>query len=115
MFNSCVLNQLPPGDTKLNSRIASLFVVCAQRAGRSALAESTIRDRLKVKETPALYCSLADVTGDIQYYENAWELSEYKSARAQRGLAFHYVRAQEVGIRCEIVFPLAGGLLGVLF
>lgn len=55
-----------------------------------------IRERLAVSETAPLYCSLSDVTADPQYYHKAWEFSNHRSARAMRGLAFHYLRATEV-------------------
>ena len=63
-----------------------------------------IRQRLSVSETAPLYCSLSDVTADAQYYHKAWELSNQRSARAMRGLAFHYLRATEVNIICCCCF-----------
>lgn len=53
---------------------------------------------MSVKETPALLCSLSDVTNDPQYYHKAWELSRQRSSRAMRGLGFYHLRACEVCI-----------------
>lgn len=72
------------------------LIVCSQRAGRTGKAEELIRLRLAKQETAPLYCSLADVTGDNQYYDKAWELSNHRSARAMRGLAYHHLRACQV-------------------
>jgi hypothetical protein len=50
-----------------------------------------IRERLAVKETPDLYCSLGEVTKDTQYFEKAIGLSKGRSARAYRMLAkYHF-------------------------
>lgn len=52
-------------------------------------AEELIREQLKIKETPDLYCSLGEVTKDLQYFHKAIEISKGRSARAYRVLAKH--------------------------
>jgi hypothetical protein len=59
-------------------------------------AEALIRDRLNIKETPDLYCSLGEVTRDIQYFEKAIEISKGKSARAYRMLAKYQFSKEKV-------------------
>ena len=68
--------------------------------GRREKAEQTIRERLAVEETPQPYCYLGDVTEDPQHYEKAWQMSEGRSGRAKRSLAFYHLRRSEVS--CEI-------------
>jgi hypothetical protein len=55
-----------------------------------------IRERLAIRETPDLYCSLGEVTRDIQYFEKAIELSKGKSARAYRMLAKYQFSKEKV-------------------
>lgn len=59
-------------------------------------AEEIIRQQLKLKETPDLYCSLGEVTKDVQYFEKAIELSKQKSARAYRMLAKYQFSKEQV-------------------
>ncbi|XP_078590930.1 tetratricopeptide repeat protein 27-like isoform X2 [Branchiostoma floridae x Branchiostoma japonicum] len=63
-------------------------ITCYQQLGRYQKAEQLIRDQLAVQETPTLLCLLGDVTGEKQHYEKAWELSNHRSARAQRSLGW---------------------------
>ncbi|XP_078671582.1 tetratricopeptide repeat protein 27-like [Branchiostoma floridae x Branchiostoma belcheri] len=63
-------------------------ITCYHQLGRYQKAEQLIRDQLAVQETPTLYCLLGDVTGEKQHYEKAWELSNHRSARAQRSLGW---------------------------
>jgi tetratricopeptide (TPR) repeat protein len=60
------------------------------RLGRRDKAEAIIRDKLKVEETPYLYCLLGDTTDDIEYYVKSWTLSKEKYPRAQKSLGNHY-------------------------
>ena len=53
---------------------------------------------MAIKETPDLYCSLGEVTKDIQYFIKAIELSKGKSARAYRMLAKFQFHKEQVGI-----------------
>ncbi|XP_066281764.1 tetratricopeptide repeat protein 27-like [Branchiostoma lanceolatum] len=63
-------------------------ITCYEQLGRYQKAEQLIHDQLAVQETPTLYCLLGDVTGEKQHYEKAWELSNHRSARAQRSLGW---------------------------
>jgi tetratricopeptide (TPR) repeat protein len=44
------------------------------------------RSQLEIKKTPRMLCALADATGDLSLYEEAWEVSRQKCSRAQRSL-----------------------------
>ena len=49
-----------------------------------------VRECLKTTQTPYMLTTLADLTGDISYYEKAWILSCKRFARAKRSLARVY-------------------------
>ncbi|XP_046379990.2 tetratricopeptide repeat protein 27-like [Haliotis rufescens] len=70
-------------------------IACYQTMGKLEKAESLIREQLKVKETPNLYCFLGDVTRNADHYHKAWELSNRRSARAMRCLGYLYFGRQE--------------------
>ena len=59
-------------------------------------AESVIRQQLAIKETPTLLCYLGDVTRDRTHYQRAWEMSNHRSARAQRCLGYIYFHERDV-------------------
>lgn len=59
-------------------------------------AEKLIREQLAESETPTLLCYLGDVTGDAAHYHRAWEVSEGRSARSQRALAYYYFNKAQV-------------------
>lgn len=50
-------------------------------------AADLAREKLLEKETPRMLCALADVTGEVELYEKAWELSLHRCTRAQRTMA----------------------------
>ncbi|RMZ94282.1 tetratricopeptide repeat 27 [Brachionus plicatilis] len=58
-------------------------------------AEQMICKQLEIKETPDLYCSLGEVTRELEYFNKAIELSKGKSARAYRVLAKHLFYLQK--------------------
>jgi len=69
---------------------------CYQKLGRLEKAEDLIRKELEKHETSKLWCLLGDVTGSTIYYEKAWKFSNHRSARSQRSLGFHYLRAGQL-------------------
>ena len=61
-------------------------VACYQLMDKPHRAELVVRERLRVARTPYMVCALADLTCDEDMYEQAWELSEHRFARAKRTL-----------------------------
>lgn len=53
-----------------------------------------IKDQLAIKETVVMRCLLGEVTGKKEHFEQAWEFSNHKSARAQKSLGLHYLREE---------------------
>ena len=63
-------------------------IVCYRMLGKTHAAEALIRARLEEDgDNPALLAALGDLTGDLGRYEEAWEKSGRRYARAQRTLA----------------------------
>ncbi|KFM69476.1 Tetratricopeptide repeat protein 27, partial [Stegodyphus mimosarum] len=71
------------------------IIVCYQRLGRTMCAEKVIQEQLAEKETPLLWCLLGDVTDNPEHYSKAWELSEHRSTRSQRSLAYYYFKRKD--------------------
>ncbi|KAL5008553.1 hypothetical protein ScPMuIL_014134 [Solemya velum] len=70
-------------------------ISCYKRLGKMEKAETLIREQLAIKETPNLWCFLGDVTSHIEHYERAWELSNHRSARAQRCMAYLHLSREQ--------------------
>jgi len=70
-------------------------IACYQRMNKTEKAESVIRQQLAIKETPTLLCYLGDVTRDRTHYQRAWEMSNHRSARAQRCLGYIYFHERD--------------------
>lgn len=61
-------------------------VECLIMGGKPNLAVDLAKTQLAVKRTPRMLCALADVTGEVELYEEAWEISAHRCTRAQRTL-----------------------------
>lgn len=76
-------------------------VDCLIVADRKTEAIELVKEQLKVRETPRLYCSLGDLTQDLSYYEKSWELSRHRFARAQRSLGNAYFKKSQFELALE--------------
>ena len=66
-------------------------ILCLFMGGRSTQAEQLAQDRISSdKSSPMILCLLGDIKKDHKFYEQAWEKSNGKSARAMRSLARYY-------------------------
>ncbi len=62
-------------------------VDCYQLMSKPHRAELIVRERIKMGfKTPYMVCSLADLTNNLDLYEEAWVLSNYRFGRAKRTL-----------------------------
>lgn len=79
----------------INMKMWDDVIRCYQALDKKEKAEQIIRQQLEIKETPDLYCSLGEVTRELDYFHKAIELSKGKSARAYRMLAkLHFSKEQ---------------------
>lgn len=63
-------------------------VTCYQLMQKPHRAEMVVRERIQEEgKTPYMLTALADLTNDTALYEEAWELSDRRYARAKRTLA----------------------------
>ncbi|KAK8794782.1 hypothetical protein WA158_001763 [Blastocystis sp. Blastoise] len=53
-------------------------------------AINLITTLIEEQPTPFLWCRLAELKDNVEYFEKSWELSNHHYARAQRGLGRHY-------------------------
>lgn len=68
------------------------YVACLAQLGERQQAETIILDQLRRQPTnPKMLCLLGDLREDASCYEQAWEASNGKFARAMRSLGMHYV------------------------
>lgn len=62
----------------------------------SEQAAEIIQQELDKKPTVMLLCLLGDATDNLDCYQRAWELSNEKSARAQRHWGMYYFTRKQV-------------------
>ncbi|KFH08873.1 tetratricopeptide repeat-containing protein [Toxoplasma gondii VAND] len=74
---------------------------CLYAADRRADAEELLLERLKVRESPPLWCTLGDLRKSVECYEKAWTLSNKRCARAQRSLGHLYMREENFSKAAE--------------
>ncbi|XP_044781733.2 tetratricopeptide repeat protein 27 isoform X3 [Bubalus bubalis] len=99
-FTSCLLSQpkfwaIQTSALILRTKLERGSTRRVERAMRQTQAEEILRQELEKKETPSLYCLLGDVLRDHSYYDQAWELSRHRSARAQRSKGLLHLRSRE--------------------
>lgn len=68
------------------------MVLCYAAAGQQKEAEALARSTLESNPTPEMLCVLAEVTGDKEPYEQAWELSKHRFPMAKRQLGHWYFK-----------------------
>ncbi|XP_057377095.1 tetratricopeptide repeat protein 27-like isoform X1 [Daphnia carinata] len=71
-------------------------ITCYQQLDKKHRAEEIVRQELAKGETPKLWCLLGNCTDDVSCYEKAWELSQHKSARAQRDWAYYFYNKKQL-------------------
>ncbi|KAG9291160.1 hypothetical protein G9A89_013032 [Geosiphon pyriformis] len=69
---------------------------CYVMLGKEEKAKGIIHERLKITpKSPKLYCILGDIEKDPKHWEYAWEISNYRFARAMRSLGSHWFQQQQ--------------------
>ena len=71
---------------------------------RREKAETLIRAQLKIKRTPEMLVYLGDCLGDVSCYEEAWQLSNGRSSKAQRNMGFLLAQKKDVKNYNTILF-----------
>lgn len=62
-------------------------IECLLISGQNKKAQKLAHERLQVKETPRLLCTMGDITKESKWYTRAWEVSNGRYSRAKRSLA----------------------------
>lgn len=73
-------------------------IVCYTFLNLRHKAEEIIRKEIVRKPSVEMYCLLGDATGDINYFEKAWEFSGHRSSRPQRYLGNFYFNQKQYDI-----------------
>ncbi|KJP90042.1 hypothetical protein AK88_00211 [Plasmodium fragile] len=78
-------------------------ITCLIQADRKEEAKELLDDLLEKKKTPALLClyGLVDAHNALNYYIDAWKLSNYKYAKAARFIGNYYYRKEMYSPCCE--------------
>jgi tetratricopeptide (TPR) repeat protein len=76
-------------------------VDCYKRAGKVHLAESIVRERLQVQETPHMWSALGDLTNDPEHYRKAIEVSKGRYSAAYVALGAYYFEKKDLTMAAE--------------
>ncbi|ANQ09685.1 hypothetical protein PCOAH_00038300 [Plasmodium coatneyi] len=78
-------------------------ITCLIQADRKEEAKELLDDLLEKKKTPPLLClyGLVDTKNALNYYIDAWKLSNYKYAKAARFIGNFYYRKEMYNPCCE--------------
>ncbi len=72
------------------------LIVCYHLLQKNEIAENIVRKQLEVTPNDAkLLCTLGDLVDSDEYYHQAWEFSNHRSARAKRSLARYSMRKDD--------------------
>jgi len=70
------------------------FVASMIAMDQKARAEEVVRARIATAPTPTMYCYLADLTGESEYFDQAWEMSQGRCARAKLSLGAAQMKSE---------------------
>ena len=76
-------------------------VDCYRRAGRIAHAETVVRERLVIQETPRMWAALGDLTKDPTHYEKAIALSNGRYSDAFLALGEYFFEKGDLAIAAD--------------